>query len=54
MDLNMAGVFNAKERTKNEFVALFKEADPDFALQAVVEPKGSALQMLEFIWQGEK
>jgi hypothetical protein len=53
-DLNMAGAFNAKERTKVEFEALLKKVDPDFTLRSVVEPKGSALQMLEFVWERKK
>ncbi|KAF2683382.1 putative Sterigmatocystin 8-O-methyltransferase [Lentithecium fluviatile CBS 122367] len=51
-DLNMAGAFNAKERTKVELEALLKKADPAFTLRNVVEPKGSALQMMEFEWEG--
>ncbi|OAG01873.1 putative Sterigmatocystin 8-O-methyltransferase [Paraphaeosphaeria sporulosa] len=51
-DLNMAGAFNAKERTKVEYESLFKKVDPAFTLRNVVEPKGSALQMVEFLWEG--
>ncbi|KAH7087020.1 putative Sterigmatocystin 8-O-methyltransferase [Paraphoma chrysanthemicola] len=51
-DLNMAGAFNAKERTKVELEALVKKVDPAFTLLNVVEPKGSALQMMEFVWEG--
>jgi hypothetical protein len=53
-DLNMAGAFNAKERTKVEFEVLFKKVDPAFTLRSVIEPKGSALQMMEFVWEGKK
>jgi hypothetical protein len=52
-DLNMAGAFNAKERTKVELEALLKKVDPAFTLRSVVEPKGSALQMMEFVWEGK-
>ena len=48
----MAGAFNAKERTKAEVEGLLKKVDPAFTLRKVVEPKGSALQMLEFVWEG--
>ncbi|KAJ4371312.1 hypothetical protein N0V83_004529 [Neocucurbitaria cava] len=51
-DLNMAGAFNAKERTKVELEALLKKVDPAFTLRNVVEPEGSALQMMEFVWEG--
>jgi hypothetical protein len=50
----MAGAFNAKERTKVEFEVLFKKVDPAFTLRSVIEPKGSALQMMEFVWEGKK
>jgi hypothetical protein len=50
----MASAFNAKERTKDEFEALLKSVDSAFMLRKVVEPKGSALQMLEFVWEGTK
>ncbi|KAH6845706.1 S-adenosyl-L-methionine-dependent methyltransferase [Chaetomium sp. MPI-CAGE-AT-0009] len=54
MDLEMAFTFNARERTLADWEALFKEADPAFVLQRVVEPKGSAMSILEFSWEGDK
>ncbi|CCT61195.1 hypothetical protein [Plenodomus lingam JN3] len=51
-DLNMAGAFNAKERTRVEIEALLKEVDAAFTLRNTVEPKGSELQMMEFVWEG--
>ncbi|PHH75739.1 hypothetical protein CDD82_4305 [Ophiocordyceps australis] len=51
-DLNMAAAFNAKERTVAEFKALFEKSDAGFVLHRVIEPKGSALGMLEFVWEG--
>jgi hypothetical protein len=54
MDLEMAFTFNARERTLADWEALFKEADPAFVLKRVVEPQGSAMSILEFLWEGRK
>ena len=51
-DLTMAAAFNSQERTAAEFEALLTQADPAFSLQRVIEPAGSALGFLEFVWQG--
>ncbi|KAI0444742.1 S-adenosyl-L-methionine-dependent methyltransferase [Xylaria telfairii] len=51
-DLDMAAAFNSQERTVDEFKSLFVEADPAFVLRQVIEPAGSALGMLEFVWEG--
>ncbi|KAK8017139.1 O-methyltransferase [Apiospora marii] len=51
-DLNMAAAFNSQERTVAEFESLMRQADPGFDLRRVIEPVGSALGMLEFVWQG--
>ncbi|KAK6844446.1 hypothetical protein PG995_014556 [Apiospora arundinis] len=50
-DLNMAAAFNSQERTVTEFESLMKQADPRFVLRDVIQPAGSALGMLQFIWQ---
>lgn len=52
MDLEMAYTFNARERTLADWKALFKEADPAFVLKSVIEPTGSAMGILEFLWEG--
>lgn len=49
-DLNMAAVFNARERTVDEWRELFSGTDSRFVLNQVIEPKGSALGILEFLW----
>lgn len=49
-DMNMASIFNAKERTVAEWRELLAAADPRFALKNVTEPKGSALAILEIVW----
>ncbi|KAK8024992.1 sterigmatocystin 8-O-methyltransferase [Apiospora arundinis] len=51
-DLNMAAAFNGQERTVAEFERLFKHVDAAFELKNVIEPPGSALGILEFVWQG--
>ena len=48
----MAYTFNARERTLADWKALFEEADPAFELKSVIEPKGSAMGILEFVWEG--
>ncbi|TRX91994.1 hypothetical protein FHL15_007091 [Xylaria flabelliformis] len=53
-DLTVASVFNSKERTVADFKALFEEVDFSFVLGSVIQPEGSALGMLEFVWEGPK
>lgn len=53
-DLNMAAAFNSQERTVAEYKSLFEKADPGFTLQSTIEPVGSALGMLEFVWNGNE
>ena len=48
----MAAAFNSQERTVAEYKSLLQQADPAFVLRRMIEPTGSALGMLEFIWQG--
>ncbi|KAM5467369.1 hypothetical protein MauCBS54593_005337 [Microsporum audouinii] len=52
MDLEMAYTFNARERTLADWKALFVAADPAFVLKKVVDPPGSAMGLLEFVWEG--
>ncbi|KAK7709060.1 hypothetical protein SLS64_006544 [Diaporthe eres] len=52
MDLEMAYAFNARERTLADWKTLFEEADSGFILENVIEPKGSAMGILEFTWRG--
>ncbi|EFE34668.1 O-methyltransferase, putative [Trichophyton benhamiae CBS 112371] len=52
MDLEMAFTFNSRERTLADWEALFKAADPGFVLKGVVNPPGSAMGILEFVWEG--
>lgn len=48
----MASAFNAKERTVAELESLLKQSDPAFVLGKTINPVGSALGMLEFVWEG--
>lgn len=50
----MAAAFNAQERSKTEFEDLLKRCDPAFVLRKAIEPAGSALGLLEFVWEGLK
>ncbi|KAH8751348.1 putative Sterigmatocystin 8-O-methyltransferase [Diaporthe sp. PMI_573] len=52
-DINMAAAFNGRERTALELQSLVEGSDARFALQRLVEPPGSALGMLEFVWTGQ-
>jgi hypothetical protein len=47
----MAAAFNGQERTTAELQSLLKAADGRFHFRKVIEPSGSALGMLEFVWQ---
>jgi hypothetical protein len=38
----------------DDWKTLFTAADEGFVLKSVVEPKGSALGILEFVWEGQK
>lgn len=46
----MASVFNARERTADEWRALLADADPRFRMKGVVQPEGSALAIIEVVW----
>ncbi|KAM7218646.1 6-hydroxytryprostatin B O-methyltransferase [Rhypophila decipiens] len=49
-DLNMAAIFNSRERTLREWKALFHQADERFVFKGVTKPEGSALSMTEVVW----
>ncbi|ROW02484.1 hypothetical protein VMCG_06063 [Cytospora schulzeri] len=52
-DLSLMATFNARERTAADWKTLVEGADPGFVLKSVVEPEGSALGILEFVWEGK-
>lgn len=49
-DLNMAAIFNARERSMAEWRSLLREADDRFELRDVVLPPGSALANIDVRW----
>ncbi|KAF3763274.1 S-adenosyl-L-methionine-dependent methyltransferase [Cryphonectria parasitica EP155] len=51
-DLSMVSLFNARERTADEWKLLLVNADPRFVMKGVTQPKGSALAIIEVIWDG--
>ncbi|KAK8102241.1 hypothetical protein PG984_015387 [Apiospora sp. TS-2023a] len=51
MDLNMTATFNGLERTADDWNALFQAADPRFVLQKIIQPKGSALSLIDVRWK---
>ncbi|KAI0505651.1 O-methyltransferase-domain-containing protein [Xylaria bambusicola] len=52
-DLSMTALFNARDRTVDDWRALFSEADSRFLLKSVIQPMGSALAMMDLRWNGE-
>ncbi|KAK0666050.1 S-adenosyl-L-methionine-dependent methyltransferase [Cercophora samala] len=50
-DIHMANLFNGQERTAEEWEALIAHADSRFVVSRVVEPKGSALGIIEVCWR---
>lgn len=50
-DLNMGAIFNSRERTLSDWNKLLVEADARFVLKGVTRPKGSALSLMEVVWE---
>lgn len=50
LDFQMLTVLNAKERTLEEWKALFSGADGKFTLKSAVQPPGSAFTVMEFVY----
>lgn len=53
MDFGMMGMYNAKERDWDDWIEVFKEADPRFELKSVKAPPKSALAMITVEWKGD-
>jgi hypothetical protein len=47
MNLQMVTMFHAKERSLNDWKALFTEADRRLTLQSVTTPAGSEMSVME-------
>ena len=48
----MLAFHNGKERDKDDFVELLREADVRFHLEAIRQPAGSRLSLIEILWSG--
>ena len=44
-------LLNAKERSAEDWVQLFQEADPRFRLTQINKPELSELSIIEFSWE---
>ncbi len=53
LDLQMLVALSSKERTAEEWIALFKGVDPRFALKSVVKPEQSSTSVMEFVLNQE-
>ncbi|MCJ1473386.1 hypothetical protein MMC13_002037 [Lambiella insularis] len=51
LDLIMLAMFNAAERTKDDWRKLFAQADTRFVFGDVYTTQGSELSLIEFIWK---
>lgn len=52
MDLSMLQIQNSRERERQDWEALFREADPRFKFLGVEQPQGSKLAFIEASWEG--
>jgi hypothetical protein len=52
LDLCMIAMFNSKERTVEEWAALFQKADPRFKFLGAKKPDESLLWIIEVVWEG--
>jgi 6-hydroxytryprostatin B O-methyltransferase len=43
--------FNAKERSADDWKDLFEQADERFRLNRIINPPGSILAVIEFVWR---
>ena len=48
----MLSLHNSRERDQDEWVQLFKDADPRFGEISIRVPEGSALAIIEAVWKG--
>lgn len=51
MDLSMLQIQNSRERERQDWEQLFKEADPRFEFLGVQQPAGSKLAFIEARWE---
>jgi len=53
LDLQMMDRLNAKERTKGDWIRLFKQTDERLEARVFVQPEGSADTVMEVVLHGE-
>ncbi|KAK9422181.1 putative S-adenosyl-L-methionine-dependent methyltransferase [Seiridium unicorne] len=51
-DLIMKMTFNGKDRSRQDWINLFKEADERFNVVSIATPPRSALAVIEVVWEG--
>jgi 6-hydroxytryprostatin B O-methyltransferase len=49
IDLQMLTLLNVFERTRAEWIAWFKEADPRFKLKSCIQPVGNFAAVMEWV-----
>ena len=54
MDIGMQQLLNARERTESDWATLLQDADESFKWQSVKRPEGSALAIIEILWQPDE
>lgn len=52
MDMLMLTLCNARERDRDDWEVLFKEADSRFRFGSAFVPEGSSLGIIEARWEG--
>lgn len=52
MDMLMLTLCNARERDRDDWEMLFREADVRFGIVGASVPEGSSLAIIEAVWQG--
>ncbi len=52
LDMAMKQLLNAKERSADDWIRLFHDADPRFKLVQFRKPQWSELSIIEFCWEG--
>ncbi|KAI8949865.1 S-adenosyl-L-methionine-dependent methyltransferase [Xylaria longipes] len=52
-DIVMNTVFNSKERTRDDWIALLNQADSRFKLKSIVTPPHASLSVIEIVWDGQ-
>lgn len=54
MDIIMLSLFNLREREKEDWEMLFREADLRFGTVKIWVPEGAILAIIEATWECEK